>query len=272
MKRLKFLLIALVFSSIVIYTQQPSNFPKPQQVDEFGEILLTDIKARLDGLAVSLQNDPNSRMLIIAYRSAKIPVGKITRNFYFMKQYLTRNRGIDPSRLQFIDGGEAKSELTFQIWIVPAGAFPPELLKPVSNSLENSKIARKFDELYYAYKDLDYEYWDGDSFDEFSELLKKETDSIAYVILYPQYEKYGNEDDNEKPVIRKDSSKTTNSVIANIRKNLRKVGISLSKIKIVNGGYRDFRQIELWILPKGVEPPAATPNAFPKIQRKSGKR
>lgn len=261
---------ALIFLSIsfTISAQDLIYQPKAQQVDEFGAIQYSDIMARLDATAIQLQDDPTSEMFVIAYRNALIPIGKVIRNFKFMKNYLTRNRGLDPSRLKFIDGGETRAGFAFQIWIVPAGAEAPELLKPVGNSLKNTTIARKFDDDYYAYNDGD-EYFDGDTFAEFSEKIKSEPDSIAYVILYPEYIEYG--DESEKPVIRKDSLRKTNRVKVDISKRLRKTGLPLSKIKIVNGGYRDYRQVELWILPKGVAPPASMPNQFPKSKGKIGK-
>jgi hypothetical protein len=37
-----------------------------RKFDEFGDILLTDIKARLDGFALQLQNEPETRGFIIS--------------------------------------------------------------------------------------------------------------------------------------------------------------------------------------------------------------
>lgn len=265
------LTLVLLFVPIIVSAQDLLPEPKARLLDEFGALQISDIKARLDPAALEMQNDPASTMIIISYRGQGDPIGKTIRNLRMMRTYLIRSRGLDPSRLNMIDGGEIESGFKFQFWIVPAGAKAPELLKSNRNSLENTKIARKFDEYYYAFEDLEYDYWDGDTFKEFAALIKKEPDSIAYVILYPEYNKYG--DENDKPVIRMDSLRKVNRITADIRIKLnRKNGIPLSKLKIVNGGYRDYRQVELWILPKGIQPPIATPNAFPKFKRKSGKR
>lgn len=255
-------LFSLIFS-LSIAAQDSFQTPKAQLIDEFGMIPYSDIMARLDTFIYQLQNDPSSMAVIISYyNNEKAPIGKVIRNFNFMRNYMTRNRGIDPSRLNFTNGGENDAGFKIQLWYVPAGAQLPSIEKSQNDYITNTKIARKFDDAYYAFTDLEYDYWDGDSFKEFSDILKKEPNSIAYVILYPEYNKYG--DENDKPVVRKDSLRKTNKVIADIRKNLRKVAIPAAKIKIVNGGYRDYRQVELWILPKGVPSPAATPNQFPK--------
>lgn len=274
MKRLKLLTITFLFLTLTASAQEAfdysnPNISKPYKLDEFGEIQISDIKARLDPFAVVLQNAPNLKAFIIGYRSKDIPVGKLTRNFQMMRVYLTMNRGIDRNRIVMIDGGETSFGFGFQFWIAPSGQMP-ELLKPTGDSLKNTKIAREFDDYYYAFDDLEYDYWDGDSLKDFTEAVKKESDSIAYAILYPEYNSYG--DENDKPVIKRDSLRKINRVKADITKNLRRYKLPLSKIKIVNGGYRDFRQVELWILPKDVAAPIATPNAFPKTQRKRGKR
>lgn len=267
MKRLKLLLITLLFSTIPVVSQIFSvDPPTVMKIDEFGALNYSDMMARLDPAAIQLQNDPSSQMNIISYRDAATPIGKTIRTFKFMKQYLTLNRGIDSNRLKFIDGGETKAGFVFQIWIIPAGGKEPELLKPISDSINDTKIARKFDSDYYGFDEPGSEYADGDTFMEYAERIKRESNSTAYVILYPTYYKYNDSDANSAGEI--DSPRKTNRVKADISKRLRKAGIPLSKIKIVNGGYRDFRQVELWILPKGVEPPAATPNAFPKVTRK----
>jgi hypothetical protein len=263
-----FLTLVVVILPVIISAQNLNNYIKPIKVDEFGEIQYSDMMARLDSAVIELQNNPTSLMTVISYRDAATPIGKTIRTFKFMKHYLTVSRGIDSSRVKFIDGGETEAGFIFQIWNIPAGAKEPELLKLISDSINNTKIAREFDDDYYGFGESESEYADGDTFTEFADVIKREPDSTAYVILYPTYYKYNDSDVNSAG--ETDSLRKINRVKVDITRRLRKVGVPLSKIKIVNGGYRDFRQVELWILPKGVKPPVATPNAFPKFKNRRG--
>lgn len=269
MKRLKILILTFLFLALSVSAQQAfdyrnPDFSKPQKVDEFGALQNSDLMARLDGAAIFLQSYPNLKIFILGFRSKDDAAGKTKRLFRLMKNYLTRSRGIDPQRVILTEQGESDFGFGFQIWIASEGQTP-ELKYPVTNYLEDTSVARKFDEYYYAFNDLEYDYWDGDNLDEYVALIKKEPNAIAYVILYPEYSSYGNE--NGKTITRRDSVRKTNLVKANIIKDLtKKHKLSLSRIRLINGGYRDYRQIELWILPKGVVPPAATLDAFPKTK------
>jgi len=41
------------------------------------------------------------------------------------------------------------------------------------------------------------------------------------------------------------------------------------RIKTINGGYREWQAIELWLVPKGEKPPKSTPETFPGKKRKT---
>jgi len=45
-------------------------------------------------------------------------------------------------------------------------------------------------------------------------------------------------------------------------------GIHPSRVVIVNGGYREGRVLELWIVPPGAPLPKPTPKAFPPKRKK----
>lgn len=93
--------------------------PIATKLDEFGALQNDDIKARLDPFAVQLQNDPSSTGTIINYGTP----AQVRRREALMRTYLTRNRGIDASRLTFVNGGTG--DIKTELWIVPAGATPP---------------------------------------------------------------------------------------------------------------------------------------------------
>ncbi len=84
-----------------------------------------DQKARLDNLAVELQNDPTTRTYIFAYGGRTSPVGQAERLLARARDYLVTQRGIDASRITMANGG-FREEDCVEVWIVPQGATPPQ--------------------------------------------------------------------------------------------------------------------------------------------------
>jgi hypothetical protein len=94
---------------------------------EFDECLscsYDDQKARLDNLAVELQNDPTTRAYIIAYGGRMSPVGQVEVLMKRARSYIVEQRGIDASRLVVVNGG-FREEDSVELWIVPSGAAAP---------------------------------------------------------------------------------------------------------------------------------------------------
>jgi hypothetical protein len=89
--------------------------------DEYGNIKFNDEKARLDNYAIQLQNQPGTTATIIAYGSC---AGEAQARADRAKDYLVNTRGIEAGRITTVDGG-CRSDLTVQLWIVPAGATAP---------------------------------------------------------------------------------------------------------------------------------------------------
>jgi hypothetical protein len=84
-----------------------------------------DQKARLDNLAVELQNDPATRTYIIAYGGRNSRAGEADRLGTRAQEYLVSQRGIDNSRITVVNGG-FREEDCVEIWLVPRGATPPQ--------------------------------------------------------------------------------------------------------------------------------------------------
>ncbi len=99
--------------------------PKPiaQKFDEYGNIRFNDEKARLDNYAIQLQNQPGSAGTIIVYGTC---AGEGQQRGDRAKDYLVNTRGIEAGRITVVDGG-CRSDLTVQLWIVPAGADAPQV-------------------------------------------------------------------------------------------------------------------------------------------------
>ncbi|HEV2911680.1 MAG TPA: hypothetical protein VGX92_00070 [Pyrinomonadaceae bacterium] len=97
----------------------------PRPFDEFPNLAFDDQKARLDNLAIELANVPGSTGYIIVYSGRTSRAGQADRLGARARDYMVRTRGVDPSRITVVNGGY-REEDTFEIWIVPQGAQPPQ--------------------------------------------------------------------------------------------------------------------------------------------------
>lgn len=74
------------------------------------------------------QNNPGSQAYIIAYRGRDDLPGVSARYSRRIKNYLFKNRGIDPDRVVLINAGRHEApEIKVEIRLVPAGASSPPL-------------------------------------------------------------------------------------------------------------------------------------------------
>ena len=83
-----------------------------------------DQKARLDNLAVELQNDPTATTYLMAYGGRTSRVGQADRLLLRARDYLITQRGIEASRIVTVNGG-FREEDSVVVWIVPQGATLP---------------------------------------------------------------------------------------------------------------------------------------------------
>lgn len=109
-----------------------------REFDECVNCTFDDQKARLDNLAVELQNDPTTRAYIIAYGGRMSPVGQVEKLMTRAKDYIIRQRGIDASRLTIVNGGY-REEDSVELWVVPSGAAAPQ----ATPTVQAGEIKRK---------------------------------------------------------------------------------------------------------------------------------
>ena len=83
-----------------------------------------DQKARLDNLAIELQNDPTTTTYLFAYGGRTSPIGRADHLLTRARDYLVSQRKIDASRIVLSNGG-FREEDSVDVWIVPRGATPP---------------------------------------------------------------------------------------------------------------------------------------------------
>lgn len=103
--------------------------------DSYGAISWEDEKAHLDNFGIALQHDPDSIGYIIVYAGRRACVGESKDRALRAKKYLVETRGIQASRIKWIDGGY-REELTVILQPAPRGA--PELT--ASPTLKRSEV------------------------------------------------------------------------------------------------------------------------------------
>ncbi len=153
--------------------------------DEYGRIGGCDHSARLDNLAIQLQNDSNLEGYLVYYGPES--ASEITLDI--IKDYLINSRGVDEQRWKTIYAG-LNNDLTeprIQLWLAPRGAPPPELVK------YESKV-ETFSGLF-----VEREGWDGIYLGEgegtgppvpdvsvptFIDMLKARKDAVAYIVAF----------------------------------------------------------------------------------------
>ena len=121
--------IGLVLVVLVFCVTVSASLTSIRKFDEFGDINCEDEMARLDNLAVHLQNEPAGKGLIIFYGGrvfrGRLPKrGEAAARAARIKPYLVQRRGIPSHQVIVIDGGYAE-EWYVEVWVVPPGASMP---------------------------------------------------------------------------------------------------------------------------------------------------
>jgi len=266
-------LLAIVFSDV---SPQTSN-QIARKFDEFGDVQYSDLIARLDNFAIQLQNEPASKGFILVYRTRRDLPGLNNAIAFRSKEYLINSRGIAHDKIVTVDGGEADCQVQ-ELWIVPIGTTPTPRPDAYQRYFPDFDSPRKIDEYGFDPPSLSTQSasWFGNDpnaeyLETFATQLKKEPRTIACIIGYAQYNPrpglvdYGNyEPVRDVKLDRRDIARTR---LKTERHRLIEVyGISPSRIRLIDGGYRKRRMVELWIVPRGQHLPIPTPNSFPPRQ------
>jgi len=102
--------------------------------DEYGSGLSADEQDRLDEFARELKTQPDSQVYILSYGGQHSCSNDARKNADRVKTYLVKQQ-IDSSRIVTVEAGY-KEMPTFEFWIVPSGASPPN----VSPSVDPSEV------------------------------------------------------------------------------------------------------------------------------------
>jgi hypothetical protein len=252
-RRIPLVILVLLFvyfaNGTSLFSSGQTQNQTARKVDEFGDIQLSDLKARLDNLGVQLQDEPSARGFILVNRSRRDLAGLSYRYAQRSKDYLVNTRGIAKERVIAVDGGEADC-LRQQLWIAPAGTAPPVPADAYQRNFVDTDSARKFDEFSWGGDDESADV-SADDLEVYAAALRAQPRARAYVIAY-----------NGRYM--RDPPGAARKVLTRLQRLLMKeFHLSPSRIQLIYGGYREWATLELWIVPRGAYPPVPTPNAFP---------
>jgi hypothetical protein len=219
-----------------------------EKIDEYGDLRWCDLSARLDNLAIKLQNEPGLTGFVVGYDSVKGRVRPAGRRFKIVRYYLVEQRGIAAERLVFVAAGTKPDgeELT-ELWVVPEGAVPPVSPAPVEDADErfSGKLDSYLtDDSFYGFvselgpSETDIE------FSDFAEKLKAHPDSKGYLVIRAAKRSVPGA---WRRIARRDED--------TLRKNYH---VEAGRLQSIDGGYSDGEDavVELWILPKDAPAPA----------------
>ena len=92
-----------------------------RKFDEYADLAFNDEKARLDNLAIQLQQEPGSQAYYVIFGSCDTEGAARSERAV---DYLVNARGIDRARITVVNGG-CRENLTVELWICPTGAGAP---------------------------------------------------------------------------------------------------------------------------------------------------
>lgn len=273
------LVLALLFCACAetyLLSAQTSSV-RARKFDEFGDAQLSDIAARLDNFAITLQNEPGTKAFVIADRSRRDLPGLSSSLAGWLRNYLVSNRGFSAERIIAIDGGVANC-VSQELWLVPLGMAPTPRTDAYTTTFEDPDSSRKFYEATYYAPDFGSESYSFDvsnSLEGFSEALRRNPKSQGYLVTYAGYRVDDLSEFNEKGVAIKHGRRIVIEPTGVARKQLleskkilvKEYKIPASRIKVIFGGYRGWPLMELWLVPRNGSPPVPTPDRFPKRSR-----
>ena len=99
-------------------------------------------KAKLDQLATFLHNSPTEGAYIIAYSGRVSRPGHANRLGAQARSYLVKSSGIDARWIVAVNGGYRERD-TYELWIVPQGARPPQPTPTIQRVPAAEKLPRQ---------------------------------------------------------------------------------------------------------------------------------
>src|ERR1044072_5424902 len=258
MKRLLTLIFAFAACCSAAHAQEQSR-QRPTRRDPFAAIQISDFLARADNCAVELQTDPTTKGYVVAYIVPNRFPGFPLRRAQWARGYLVNGRGIDPSRVEVVNGGYSDTtDVKFEFWLGEANAKPPVEPFDLGALLMREKLPFLFDRYdYYPPSEmgmgiesgyigyLDDVGW----FEPFVSALRSDPAARRCIIAYAT------------PRNRRRRGRAPAALVK--RNIMRTHAIGPDRIVPVAGGLRPHKLVELWLVPPGAPLPHATPPPRP---------
>ena len=126
--KLLLLSFSLVLCTLLpVVRGQEAESGSPRKVDSYNDKIQSGEAEQwhLEDFRKVLEKEPSATAYIIAYGGREDNPGRARRYAVRAKNYLVFARGLDPARIVTIDGG-LREDFTVELWLVPAGAHPPQ--------------------------------------------------------------------------------------------------------------------------------------------------
>jgi hypothetical protein len=204
-----------------------------------------------------LQEDAGVVGYIITYGPPGDGYGTASHNLQVMANYLSNSRGLDPERFKTVHGGSYKDpkDVETEMWLVPAGARPPEPRKYKNNLKSFTGLFNEYvtsDRIYLG--ESDGPYTPDPTFASFVEALRERPATRAYIVVR-----------SSPRAVTGAWRRVAKDVAGDLKDGH---GIADERVKIVFAGFdRKLAQneeegedgavkVQLWILPENAPPPA----------------
>ncbi len=249
--------VAILMLTFVVVVTAQAHPTSPRRFDEFGALGHCDLGARLDNFAIHLQQTPASVGYIISYGPDVEGPGSGKAPLALMKEYLVDARGLPKHRIKTSYGGRYRvlGEPRIELWIVPAGANPPEAVK-YETEIDTFKGLFAQRDIKEEYIDILYEEEMGPGIGlvtnaAFADMLLQQKKAIGYIVAY-----------NGETSVPGAARRFTSDLLD----DLKRYKVDAKRVKTIYGGVRKQTMLQLWILPPDAPPPAtdAGPEEPPK--------
>ena len=262
MRRILLALTLLALLSPHALSQTDATRPAPKPFDAFGDVVYeTEWLARLDALAVEMNNNPQTKLYIVAYGVPNRLPGRPLRRANWAYGVLTKGRGLDPTRVEVVFGGY-RDDVKYEHWLIPPGEELPVKPFDFAAALTREKSAYRFDlfSLYDPASDADYDGSYGEYLDDrgryqpLALALRQDPAARGLIIVYRSRRNRVGED---------------RRLAANIKRSILKAhALAPERVVAIGGGRREFRNVEVWLVPPGASLPKPTPDTRPTPRKK----
>lgn len=260
-------------------------------VDEFGIINFESLQARLDNFFVQIDNSPIATAYVTFSRGAQQTPGFPLRYAARIKTYLTQHRGVEPRRVKIFEYQiGVESEFRIRLYVLPNDLDASQIF--THKTLLNTAQTLFFDNYYYSSPSEigssiaigGYEVQEAQaSLDAVAELLKKKPKLKVYLIGYSQYcvgcitKSYFDNKGRAQigSVVQRDSMNAAARILRQEKRYLtNKHGIQSSRVATINGGFKESRGVEVYLVPEKDVIPKLKPIVCPskRVKQTTKKR